>query len=73
MCLTCKKVENMPDAISECEKIRRQLEVVPKWGGSAILAIKTLEGLCPRMESLSADMEMLKVAWHSAGAEEAIR
>ena len=42
------------------KKIRQKLEVVPKWVESVVLAIRNLEGLCPRMESLNADIETLK-------------
>ena len=55
-----KKVESMPNVISECEKVRQEIDA-PKWSESAELAARALRGqLIPRIEHLNAEVDMLK-------------
>ena len=55
-----KKVESMPDAITECEKIQQKLDVVPKWAEDVVRAVRRVEGWYPKIESMNADVETLK-------------
>ena len=47
-----QKVGSMSGIPSECEKLKQQMEEIPKWGEGVVGAIRTLEGLHPRMEGL---------------------